>query len=377
MDVGVLELFLKFSADDLAANRDAGRLSSPQSSRLLWSGAWRLLIGPPLLVGGLAVAFVVDTSLFAVMALFAAGAGLYMTWRGFAFVVDSRNAEVAYVTAPLRLRQVHSRYGTSYWADVGPVSKRISLGAYNAMADGMALHLYYAPGCRSLLSVEPATEGEHRPLHPFGPDSAHTWDRLRWSWVLITIGALGIAIGIHQVAVAHPAQPVAVEGVMTNYVETHGKSTTRTIYMDNGQSYTPKNEYAYDPPAPAWDSLIGQNVTLYVNDGTADVLAVNVAGQVYAADWYEHPEHQTSFEITNGAITLAASSLFLAFGVALIVRDRRRSETAAGADENVRPARYTPPTVRTTGMFVSGTLGVLIALGATVGFIVVAFASAK
>jgi hypothetical protein len=370
-----LEGWLKFNDDDVSSNRD-GLLSSRQRGRLIWSGLWRMIVGPPALAGGVMVALLLDTALLAALALIAAAIGLYIAWRGFAFLVDALAGDVAFVTSRLHLAVVHGKT-TSYYAHIGPVSKNISSKAYRALPDGAELHLYYAPGCRSLLSLESSSETDPRPTHPFGPDSAHAWDRLRWSWVLMTMGVLGLAIGAHQLAAAHPAHPYAVEGVMTNYVETHGKSTSRTIYMDDGHTYTPKSEASYDPPVTSWPSLVGQPVTLYVDAGTTNVLAVNIQGRLYAADWYEHPDHETSFDIVNGVITTGLAALIGAIGVLLLLRDRRRAESPAGTDQLARAGRMTPPSVRSPASLTSTAIAFGILLVVLGGFFGLVFAGIK
>src|SRR5258708_35288822 len=124
---------------------------------------------------------------------------------------------------------------------MGPVSKRIKKGTYDALPPNLLCPLYYAPGCRSLLSVEPADSPAPLPMHRCGPDSAHAWDRLRWSWVLLTIGVVGLLAGFRQFAVAHPANPVRVDGTVADYRETHGKSTSRSIYLAGPSgAYTPQ-----------------------------------------------------------------------------------------------------------------------------------------
>ena len=368
MDERTLEGFLGFNDDDLAANRD-GRLSPRQTRRLAGSGAGRLIVGPPFAVGGAAMSLLFDSAIGAVLCLIASGMGLYIAWRGFGFLVDSMDGAVAFVTGPLSGRKVRTRNRTSYWAHIGPVSKRIGRAAFDALPNGVACHLYYAPGCRSLLSVEPATVDEPRPMHPFGPDSAHAWDRLRWSWVLMTIGLLGLVVGGHQVASAHPAQPVSVSGVVSDYRETHGRSTTRTLYLEGrGDTYTPKAEDTYTPPAPSFGVLVGHEVVLYINSGTHDVLAIDDGGQLYAGDWYLHPEHQTMFETVNGAITTVLSGASLLIGVALLVRDRRQRESSAV---------YGPPTVRPVEQMLPSATVTVVTFIAFLGLLIVAFAGTR
>jgi len=344
LDERWLESFLGFSDADLAANR-GGRLSSSQSGRLHWSGIWRLVLGPPLLVVFTVIALVAGLAWIAIIALVFAGSGLYLAWRGFAFLVDAHDGAVAYMTGLLHRKIVRGRYGPTYWATLGPVSTRITPAAYQFLPEGMSCHLYYAPGCRSLLSLEPALADEPKPAHPFGPDSAHAWDRLRWSWVVMTIAALGVLIGAHIVATAHPANPIRVAGTISNYVETHGKSTTRSLYMDGDpDSYTPESEYFYTPTAPAFGSLIGTEGILYIDQGTRNVIALDDGRQLYTTDWYLHPEHETVFDAVNGAITVAASVIAILVGIGLIAFGRRRSPTAEAAAS--APPLYAPPTVR-------------------------------
>jgi len=336
-----LEGWLRFNDEDISFNRD-GRLSPRQRGKLLRSAAWRLGVGPVVAVGAAAVAATaLDTAIAELLALVSLGIGLLLAWTGFAYMVDAVAGMVAHVTSTLQTHVVSGR-STTYYVDVGPVHKPIGRKGYGAIAGfaGASCHLYYAPGCRSLLSLEPASATEPLPAHPFGPDSVHAWDRLRWSWIALTVGLFATLIGAHLIGAAHPARAVEVTGVMSNYVETHGRSTSRTIDMDNGNSYTPQAEADYTP-APDFDALIGKRVVLYVDDGTTDVLAVNDGETTYAGDWYLHPDHRTAYEVTNGIVTTLIGAVILAAGVWLLLRDRRRSEQYAG-----RPAAYTPPTVQ-------------------------------
>jgi hypothetical protein len=346
LDERTLETYLAFGDADLASNR-AGDLSPGQRSRLLWSGIWRLVVGPPLVIGPIAVAAVFDLAPVHIALLLFASFGLYLTWHGFAFVMDSTANAVAFVTGPMRLSAVRGRYGYTYYARIGPVAKQITRTAYDSLPEGRSCNLYYAPGCRSLLAIEPASADEPKPAHPFGADSAHAWDRIRWSWVAITMGAVGLLMGAHAIVVAHPAHPVAVEGTMASYVERHGKSTTRTIYMAGVDgSFTPQSEGSYDPPVAPFADFIGRPVTLYVNEGTSDVIAFNDGEVVHTTDWYVHPEHQTIYMATNGAITAAISALAILGGVIGVVFGRRRiARTATEEPDAAWRPRYLPPTV--------------------------------
>jgi hypothetical protein len=306
---------------------------------MVWSGIWRLVAGPPVAIGGVVLTQVTDNALVMLIGLGVTAFGLYVTWRGFAFLTDTIVARVAYVTGPVHKKLVRGKNSVSYFAEIGPVSKRISSQAYVSLPQGTTVHLYYAPACRSLLSVEPADVDEPRPDHPFGPDSAHAWNRLRWSWVVITVGALGLLVGAHAATLAQPVHAVGVETTVSDYIETHGKSTTRRLFVGNDPDpYTPKSESSYDPVAPSFYSLIGSPVVIYTDAGSREIIALRIGGVLYSTDWYLHPEHKTIFEAANGAIVAVLSLLAIVAGV-IGVRVGFRLQTLSA-----RPL-YGPPSV--------------------------------
>jgi len=338
LDEQSFERYLTFSDADLAANRD-GDIGAGQKAKMVWSGVWRLVVGPPTAIIGVVVTQITDNALVMLLGLGFAGFGLYLTWRGFAFLTDTLVARVAYVTGPIHKKLVRGKNSTSYFAEIGPVSKRITSLAYTSLPEGTSVHLYYAPACRSLLSVEPANVDEPRPDHPFGPDSAHAWNRLRWSWVVITVGAVGLLVGVHAATLAQPVHAVGVETTVADYIETHGKSTSRRLYIANDPNdYTPKSESSYDPIAPSFYSMIGKPVVIYTDDGSREIIAFRVGGVLYATDWYLHPEHKTVFEAANGAIVAVLSLLAIVGGVVGVRVGFRLQTTPA------RPL-YGPPSV--------------------------------
>lgn len=363
-----LEGWLRFNDEDISFNRD-GRLSPRQRSKLLWSAAWRLVIGTAVaVVAALACAVTVNTAIAELFGLVVLVIGLQLSWTGFAYLIDATSNAVAFVTAQLQTRVVHGR-GTTFFANVGPIHKTLTRKAFLGItpAVGVTYHLYYAPGCRSLLALEAASATEPLPAHPFGPDSAHAWDRLRWSWILLTAGAFAALVGAHQVAAAHPAHPVKVAGVVQNYIEetTTGRSgshTTRSIYLagdDNVYRLDARGDYS--PPAPDYYQLIGKLVDLWVDDGTTDVIALNDGDTTYAGDWYLHPEHEHTFLLTNAWLTIGIAAVLIGLGLWLMLRDRRWAEAMPD-----RPATYVPPTVHPVKALWSGVL-VVAGIAAFIG----------
>jgi hypothetical protein len=325
LDERSLEGLLGFGDEDLAANRN-GRLGPGQVARLIWSGIWRLFVGPILLLVCLALSFAAFPGLaFGVLlCLVFAGVGLFLTWAGFAFLTDALDGNVGFVTAGLQPNVSRGRT-TTYYAAIGPVNKQVSRRVYNSLPSGLRCHLYYAPGSRSLLSIEPATESEPKPDHPFGPDSAHVWNRVRGAWIALTIGVLGVLLGVYALSIAHPARAVRVDGTVANYVETHGKSTTRSLYLaGNDSSYTPYAEGSYSPTAPDFYSLVGHQLVLYVDAGTTNILAIDDSGTLYASDWYRNPDHERTNLILNAVAVMVLSLVAAGAGAYAILPVGRR-----------------------------------------------------
>jgi len=106
-----LEDWLRFNDVDVAVNRD-GRLSRRQHRRLLWSAAWRLVLGPAIaVVAALVAAAYLDTALAVLLALIALCIGLQLSWSGFAFMADA-----TFGRRPVRLRPAN---GAPAARDVG------------------------------------------------------------------------------------------------------------------------------------------------------------------------------------------------------------------------------------------------------------------
>lgn len=368
-----MEELLRFNDADLAANRD-GRLGPGQVPRLMWSGLWRLIAGPAMLIAFLALSIVaLSTVLASLLMLVFVAIGLWVTWRGFAFLVDALDRNVAFVTGRLRANRVVGKT-TTYYADIGPVHKQISRRTYDSLPS-LTCHLYYAPGSRSLLSIEPADEAEPKPDHPFGPDSAHIWDRLRFSWIVVTVGALGILIAAYGVAVAHAAHAVPVEGTIWNYVETHGKSTSRSLFVDPySGAFTPYAEGDYSPPVQPFETLVGRNVVLYIDEGTRNVLAINDGEQMHKSDWYVHPGNEKVSLLLQASAAGIISLLVIAAGVLRIRVASRPSPPDPPAAETptyAAPSLLAPPSVRPwyanwaamlVFIVVGGAMGLLVAL---------------
>jgi hypothetical protein len=365
VDVTVLEGLLGFSPADLAANRD-GRLSGGQAGRLWWSGLWRVLLGAALTVFGAFAAVLSDWFVLAGIGLVSLGVGLYLTWAGFAFMADAATIDVAWLAGRLDRRIVRGKNSVTYYAVIGPVEKSISRVHYDMLPVGAQCNLYYAPGCRSLLSIEPADAGQPRPGHPFGADSAHAWDRLRMRWVILTVAAFGLFAGGHIMVDAHPARPFVVSGTVASYYETvHKGNVTRHLLMaGDSTDYTPDSPDSYTPAVPSFDALVNQQVALYVNQGTVDVIALRAAGDtLYAGDYYLHPQNQLYWTVAGGlALALVSLVAFLIAGRRLL-RGWRMARTPVSAEGL---ARLTPPSVRglSTGVPAAVVLVVAVVAGA-------------
>lgn len=72
-----------------------------------------------------------------------------------------------------------------------------------------------------------------------------------------------------------------------------------------------------------FENLIGKEIVLYVDRGTANVLAVNDGDQLHAGDWYLHPEREWWSDIANAAAVGLVGLAFLGGGIATLRRRER------------------------------------------------------
>jgi hypothetical protein len=136
---------------------------------------------------------------------------------------------------------------------------------------------------------------------------------------------------------------------------------------------------------PAFATLSGRSVVLYVDEGTRDVLAINDGEQLHAGDWYLHPDHEKTFETTLAVIAGVISLLVFAGGAAGVVlgpritaATRQTTPPSAPAPSDAMyastpaysmPALYAPPSVRPWHTSWVIVLGLTLA-GASVGLFI-------
>jgi hypothetical protein len=323
---------------DVAANREA-RLSARQFIGLWYSALWRLLAGLPLAVGGAALAWqvplpsqAVGNFMFMAIGVGLVGYGTYLSWRAFSFVADAITRTVTYVTAPIDSQvKTSSKGAKTYYMVVGPVRTQIyRRSTFEALPVGVNCHVYYTPGSKHLLSLEPATVDEPHPSLRFGGDPLHAWDRLRWTWIVPAVAVFGLAVGAHGAISAHPAHWGTISGRIVEYHETRGKGASHYFSIDkSSQEYDLGSLLGVSPPAPALDAYIGDAVDLYVNsDVPADVLAMRLRETLYAADLYSHPEHELEGMIWSGALIALVSAAVLAVFARVTFYRRQHPEAA-------------------------------------------------
>jgi hypothetical protein len=326
---------------DVAANREA-RLSARQFAGLWYSGLWRLLVGLPMAVFGAAIDWqvpfpsqAVGNFMFMAIGLGLVGYGTYLSWRAFSFVSDAITRTVSYVTAELRSQMKTSSKGAkTYYMVVGPVRTQIyRKKTFDSLPVGVDCHVYYSPGSKHLLSLEPATADEPHPSLRFGGDPLHAWDRLRWTWFIPAVAVFGLAVGAHAAISAHPAHWGTISGRIVEYHETHGRGASHYFSIDkSSQEYDLGSLLGVSPPAPTLDAYIGDPVELYVNsDDPADVIAMRLREKLYTADLYNHPEHEQEGMIWSGALIALVSGAVLA-GFAWWIAYRRKHPEEAMTD---------------------------------------------
>jgi hypothetical protein len=155
-----------FSLAALAANR-AGKLAPEQAAALRRRALRRLLLGLTTVGGALLLAVAVGVAegarIFAQMLLFCgiiALCGGRVIAMGVRALQDARGGAVAALEGSVtKSRSVDTdEAGNStmmYYYHVGRQKFRVTSAAYMALPSGAICRLYYSPGVRELLSIEP------------------------------------------------------------------------------------------------------------------------------------------------------------------------------------------------------------------------------
>jgi hypothetical protein len=304
---------LGFDPASLAANRD-GLMSGRQQSRLVWSAAWRLIPAVLLVPTGLVIAFFAWEFWTLAIPLLFVFAGFYLGWRGFSFCADAVDGDVSVAEGALVKHLQRTKNGTRYYVRLGPLSKGISKSTYLALPWSIDCRGYYAPGSRAFLSVEPASTPAPTPRRLFGPSNSAAWDRLRWSVLVALLAAPAVLFGAHLYASAQPAHFRALDGTISGYRETHGKSSSYYVSLsDAGELRLRTNPANFTPSLADLGQRIGTQATLYVRDQNDEVAAIRFNGdQLYETNIYAEPGIQkTGMQIGGGLVALIGLALLI------------------------------------------------------------------
>jgi hypothetical protein len=149
---------------------------------------------------------------------------------------------------------------------------------------------------------------------------------LRWPWTYFVAGAALIAVGAFVFFTAHPAKPVRIDSHVADYlVETrngnyyanHLKLTgNATDYVFDGTEFQPSLPDKLEADAP---------ITVWVNRGTTQVLAIELAGQTYAKHAYRDPNFAVE-DNQHGAEAIAAAGVVLV-AIGFLIRWLRKRRT--------------------------------------------------
>ena len=335
---------------DVAANREA-RISERQLLGLVYSGLWRVLLGLPTVGISAAITLIAPSAggdvffgggLFVIMfvSLCLLGVGAYGSWRGFNFLGDALTRKVAYVTGRLDSRARTYRGLTTFYMAVGPVSTRIPRKTFDALPVGLHCRAYYAVASLQLLSLEPATAETPHPSLTFGGDATPGWDRLRQLGLIAAVAVFGIAAGLNDTVIAHPARSLVVSGTIANYYQGRGRSNSGSLVLEGSptQYSTMPMSLFSTPPLPDLNSYIGEPADLYVNSdgGGRDVLALRVRDTFYEGELYLHPEHQYWAMVLSGSLVTLLSAITVVVMVRRIYRARKQG--TSGSDEIAKTA---------------------------------------
>jgi hypothetical protein len=142
---------------------------------------------------------------------------------------------------------------------------------------------------------------------------------LKLPWTYFVAGAALIAVGGFVFFTAHPAQPVKIDSHVADYqLETkNGKyfanhlklAGDSTDYIFDGTEFSPSVPDKLEADAP---------ISISVDRGTTNVLAIELAGQTYSKHAYRDPNFQLE-DNQHGAEALAVAGVVL-IGIGFLVR---------------------------------------------------------
>jgi hypothetical protein len=160
----------------------------------------------------------------------------------------------------------------------------------------------------------------------FQPDGSDSSGRLLWG-----LGALGVAMillvgGLYFFLTAHRANPTLVVGTVTTSWEGSclkacwpGREVNFDLAGNPREYYFIEQDF---PPQTPHQLPTGTAVTAWVDHGTSKVLALSVAGQQYASQSFDNPDHLLVQDRLESGVIIGAGVLFLLIGVGFFTSRR-------------------------------------------------------
>lgn len=150
-------------------------------------------------------------------------------------------------------------------------------------------------------------------------------------WAALVVWGFGFGAGGAWLFVtAHTAQPVEVSGIVRSFDVDLGcrrwtKEKHSIIVLRDSSALYKTCPYFRDFTRELPDSLDpGQRVTLWVDRGTDDVLALDLVGQTrYETPYLEHPDRLGTDHRVQGLLAGAAGGIAFVTGIGLAFASRR------------------------------------------------------
>jgi hypothetical protein len=156
---------------------------------------------------------------------------------------------------------------------------------------------------------------------------------LYWWFTLLTLVpvALGLWFGGQLISTAQAARPVGTAGEL---IQARAGScnkfsndpcafilffTDYDVVMQLPGSTEQSGPYrfhvlSYRPPAPNPTSLIGRPLSIWIDQGTSDIIGLHVNDRIYGTDYYYHPKYKYWDTLTGGVVLGTAGIALLVWG---------------------------------------------------------------
>lgn len=160
---------------------------------------------------------------------------------------------------------------------------------------------------------------------------------LYWWFTLLTLVplALGLWVGGQLISTAQEARPVSIAGELTQARAASCNKfsnepcafilffTDYDVFVQPPGSTEQSGPFrfhvlSYRPSSPNPTSLIGRPLSIWIDQGTSDIIGLHVNDRTYGTDYYYHPKYKFWDTLTGGVVLATAGIALLVWGLLFV-----------------------------------------------------------